>query len=70
MAGTKNPAFQSEMIRIMQDSNTLDFFVQKMGTSDAFNSDWVGAAKSAIQAADASGVLSHAQAQGYLAQLG
>jgi len=70
LADNKSPAFQSEMIQIMKDQHTLDFFVQKMGTNDAFNSEWVGAAKSAIQAADTSGVLSHAQAQGYLAQLG
>jgi hypothetical protein len=64
-----NAAFQAEIINIMQQNNTLGTFVQAMGTNDHYNG-WPEAARAAIQSAANAGVLTPAQAQGYLEQVG
>ncbi len=62
-------AYQAEIIKVMKDNGTLPNWVQQMGTQYAFNG-WPQAARSAIQYAEQSGVLSSSQAQQYLGQLG
>ena len=70
LANNSNPAFQAEIISIMKNNNTLGNFVNSVSTNFAFNNSWLSAAKSALHAADSSGVLTHDQAAGYLRQLG
>jgi hypothetical protein len=70
LAGNSNPAFRAEIIGIMKNNNTLGNFVNSVGTNLAFNGSWLSAAKSALHAADGSGILTHDQATGYLRQLG
>jgi len=70
LANNSNPAFQAEIISIMKSNNTLDHFVNSVGTNLAFNSSWLSAAKSALHVAESAGVLTHDQATGYLHQLG
>ncbi|HEY6922791.1 MAG TPA: hypothetical protein VI653_04925 [Steroidobacteraceae bacterium] len=70
LANNKNSAFQAEIINIMKNNNSLKSFVNAVGTNLAFNDTWLSAAKSALHAADSSGVLTHDQAAGYLHQLG
>jgi hypothetical protein len=65
-----DPAFQAEIISIMKNNNTLGNFVNSVGTNLAFNNSWLSAAKSALHAADSSGVLAPDQVNGYLRQLG
>jgi hypothetical protein len=64
-----NAAFQAEIINIMKQNNTLGTFVEAMGANDHYNG-WPEAARAAIQSAANAGVLTPAQAQGYLAQVG
>jgi len=70
LANNSSPAFQAEIISIMKSNNTLDHFVNSVGTNLAFNSSWLSAAKSALHVAESAGVLTHDQATGYLHQLG
>jgi hypothetical protein len=64
-----NAAFQAEIINIMKQNNTLGTFVEAMGANDHYNG-WPEAARAAIQSAANAGVLTPAQAQGYLQQVG
>jgi hypothetical protein len=70
LAGNSNPAFQAEIIRIMKNNDTLGYFVNSVGTNLAFNSSWLSGARSAIHAADSSGVLTRDQGTDYLHELG
>jgi hypothetical protein len=69
LARNNNPAYQAEIIRIIDDNGLLDGFVWDVATSYHYNG-YPEAAKSAIQAAEKAGVLSHEDAQRYLKQLG
>ncbi|MEA3180057.1 MAG: hypothetical protein QOI59_3580 [Gammaproteobacteria bacterium] len=64
-----NPAYQAEIISILQKNGSLDNFVRAMGTNDHYNG-WPEAAKAAIQSAASAGVITQTQAQKYLAQVG
>ncbi|WP_266171068.1 LysM peptidoglycan-binding domain-containing protein [Dyella subtropica] len=64
-----DPVYQSEIIKVMKDNGTLDTWVKQMGTEFAYNG-WDQAAKSAIQNAQNTNVLSADEAQRYLGQLG
>jgi hypothetical protein len=69
LASTHNAAYQAEIINLLKHTNNLDTFVQAMGTNDHYNG-WPEAARAAIQSAANAGVLTPAQAQNYLAQVG
>jgi hypothetical protein len=69
LASNHDPAYQAEIISILQRNGTLDHFVQAMGTNDHYNG-WPEAASSAIQNAASAGVITQTQAQGYLQRLG
>jgi hypothetical protein len=62
-------AYQSEVIRIMNENGTLQNWVKSLGLAYAHTS-FAAAGTSAIQAARSSGVLTPAQAQKYLGELG
>lgn len=70
IASNSNPAFQAEIIRIMKNDKSLGGFMNTMGISPSANLGWLGSVKSAINAADSSGVLTHAQASHYRQLLG
>ncbi len=70
LAGNSNPAYQAEIINVMKNQHSLDFFVQQMSTNYAFNKSWPQATRSAVLAAQGAGVLSAEQAQTYLDELG
>jgi hypothetical protein len=69
LASNHDPAYQAEIISILQRNGTLDHFVQAMGTNDHYNG-WPEAARSAIQNAASVGVITQTQAQGYLQRVG
>jgi hypothetical protein len=69
LSSNHNPAYQAEMISILQKDGTLDNFVRAMGTNDHYNG-WPEAAKAAIQSAASAGVITQTQAQKYLQQVG
>jgi cell division septum initiation protein DivIVA len=69
LAGNHDPAYQAEIINIMQNNGTLDNFVQAMGTSYHYNG-WPEAARSAIQNAAGAGVITQTQAQSFLQRVG
>jgi hypothetical protein len=62
-------AFQSEVIQIMQHSGSLDRWAKSLGSAYA-GSSFAATGRSAIQAAQSSGVLTPIQAQAYLDELG
>jgi hypothetical protein len=70
LASNGDPAFQAEIIQIMQNNKTLDGFVNVMRTSPSANVSWLDSVKAALNAADSSGVLTHAQANDYRQRLG
>lgn len=67
LKGNSNPVYQTEIIQAMQQRGSLDNWVRTIATS---GNGWPEAAKSAIQTAQSSGVLSADDAQKYLSQLG
>jgi hypothetical protein len=69
LSSNHNPAYQAQIIRILQANGSLDHFVQAMGTNDHYNG-WPEAAEAAIQSAAGAGVITQTQAQKYLAQVG
>jgi hypothetical protein len=69
LANNHDPAYQAQIISILQKNGTLDSFVQAMGTNDHYNG-WPEAAKSAIQNAASAGVITRTQAQSYLTMVG
>jgi hypothetical protein len=64
LAKHDDPVYEAEIIQLMKDSGTLDAFVREVDPGHR------AATKSAIQAAEKAGVLTHEQAQRYLEQLG
>lgn len=66
--GNDDPAYQAELVRILKDNGTLDFYVEQSATNYAYNG-WPEAARGAIEAARDAGVLTAGEAQGYLDQL-
>lgn len=68
LKGKNDPAYQSEIIRIMKQNGSLDTFVKSVGGSYAYNG-WPQATQGAIRAAQGSGILTSDQAQSYLNQL-
>lgn len=63
-----DPAYQAELVRILEDNGTLDFYVEQSATNYAYNG-WPEAARGAIEAARDAGVLDDGEARDYLAQL-
>jgi hypothetical protein len=69
LANNHDPAYQAEIINNLRKNNTLDHFVQAMGTNLHYNG-WPEAARSAIQNAAGAGVITQTQAQSYLTRVG
>lgn len=69
LANNHDPAYQAEIINILQKNGALDTFVQAMGTNLHYNG-WPEAARSAIQNAASAGVITQTQAQNYLTRVG
>jgi hypothetical protein len=69
LKGNKDPVYQSEIIRIMNQNGSLDAFVSSVGSGTYAYNGWPQATRGAIQAAQSSGILPSDQAQKYLNKL-